>query len=370
MNSFEQGKKHAEKDCVDLFRYETDQDYRNGVDEYRGMVEGSKVEKDIRGHPISGPVVDALGGYASDVAGKPEAFRRGYDKERGIHHNDPYYRDPRDKEDRSSGGGGGGSGGGSDGGEGCGTVGCLLGGILGLVFLVGIGAAITSPIIDDYRENRRIEREMKLVAEPRKEPLFHAQDYSYSSDLKRVVFSKRIVVPQYGTYDHKSMSVESYHERSRIFLKEGGLEKELGLDINPLNCGLSWEDFIAPLISPDGSKIAFIIGRYDHLWAVHIANSNGTDIRRVSEFYNTIAFGWLPENKIFVWGHYGSNANILDPFIYKRGEGFGGGINDFVPIEGIDFRPRKKGEYVPNLPVRVKYFSESKVQDCILKRPE
>lgn len=166
---------------------------------------------------------------------------------RGIHHNaPPYRRDPRDKDDRSSGGGG------SGGGEGCGTVGCLLSGILGLMLLVGVGAAITSPIIDDYRENRRIEREMKLVAEPRKEPWFHAQDYSYSSDLKRVVFSKRIVVPQYGTYDHKIMSVESYRERSRIFLKEGGLEKELELDINPLNCGLSWEDFIAPLIAPDG----------------------------------------------------------------------------------------------------------------------
>jgi hypothetical protein len=63
------------------------------------------------------------------------------------------------------------------------------------------------------------------------------------------------------------------------------------------------ENIVAPLISPDGQKIAFL-GRQQFnncSLSVYTMDINGYNIQRIAAFYPSLAYAWLSNNEIAIW---------------------------------------------------------------------
>ena len=79
------GLRDGEEGREDPFRYASDKGYREGVDAGKGIRKGEEAEKELREHPVTGPIIDALGGYGLDSMGLSKEGQRTYDR---IRHGD------------------------------------------------------------------------------------------------------------------------------------------------------------------------------------------------------------------------------------------------------------------------------------------
>lgn len=115
---------------------------------------------------------------------------------------------------------------------------------------------------------------------------------------------------------------------------------------------IGYSDHVAPLISPDGKKIAFAVTRHDHPTAVWIMNIDGTDIRKITPYYDSIAFAWLSDEIIVFWGSSYSNANPSNPTNFKYGQSY------MVNVNAGDIQRLEK---TPEKNLKVKYVDYSRV---------
>ncbi len=371
-DSKKDGMKDGEKGRIDPIREFFDGDYRKGVDAGKGIRGGEKARRELDKHPIAGPIVDALGGDGLDKLGKSKDFCRTYDKvKRGEsprkvfsdeirnsrkgdvtsprERSEPYFwgRDDdrsyttRDKYSDHP----------STPSEG--IVPKLVGWFIGLwiVGLLSIGVASSIPlIVNSIRKLYENKTPIYRTIEGKVVPV--VGDYSVSRDEFQIIFSRQLEYAQNSLFKSKSL-------RSRIFLKDlhTNLEKMIGIWEIDGQDPISWEDFVAPSFSPDGKKIAFAVTRGDHPTAIYVMNDQGTNIRRVSEWAETIVFGWASNENLFIWTHYDDNADFFDPLTYKAGESSLVNIDNPNLRHGIDFNPRKKSFYIPSGPLKIKYVS-------------
>jgi len=114
------------------------------------------------------------------------------------------------------------------------------------------------------------------------------------------------------------------------------------------------EDHLAPMVSPDGGKIAFVVSREDHPSAVYIMRADGSGIRRITPWYSTVAFAWLSDKKIVFWGSFCSYVDLSNPLNYRKGKSF---------VVDVDSGKIQEITNTPTERLKIKYVSHSKVKN-------
>jgi hypothetical protein len=178
-------------------------------------------------------------------------------------------------------------------------------------------------------------------------------DFSWFPDKSGYVFSKKVIARYYvrpGAF--------TSGKRFRIFATDPGETepKEIGLErASPkVRYAIGCEDHLAPLVSPDGKKIAFAVSRKDHPSAVYLMDYDGSNIQRITPWYDSIAFGWLTEKAIVFWGSPYSDVDLSRPSNHNYGKSF------VVNIENKDIQPLADS---PEKRLRIKHVCSSLVKD-------
>lgn len=179
------------------------------------------------------------------------------------------------------------------------------------------------------------------------------RDSSLFPDKKRVAFSDEMN----STYSIR-LSMPTTQKRFRIFMLD--LEaKELALT-NPEDSdkrvvlAIGSQDHVAPLVSPTGKHIAFAVTRDDCPTAIYLMDSNGANIRKITPYYSSIAFGWMSENELGFWASSNSDVDLKDPKMYKYGKTF------TINVQTGEMRPLTK---TPQHSIPVKHITYSEVKN-------
>lgn len=148
---------------------------------------------------------------------------------------------------------------------------------------------------------------------------------SWFPDGSKIVFTKP------GTYvaGRNTGKQEGSHSLKRIYsIKiDGGDLKEIVVDPNTANVKdfdfLLKQHFAKPTISPDGSEIAFAIGKWESGWSysIHLMNIDGTGLRRLN--LRSDEPSWSPDGRTIA--HRGDNGYLHDIV------GHGGPLHTTVP---------------------------------------
>lgn len=152
---------------------------------------------------------------------------------------------------------------------------------------------------------------------PRKLVPSHIEDGDWFPDGSKIVFSKQTYTEDTGGYGRKFLY--------RIFVVDpsGTNEKEIGLKqaSSEIIDRIGYMDHVAPLVSPDGQKIAFVVTRGDYSPSIYIMDADGSNIRRISPgAYDSLAFAWISNDKIVFWEDSPYSYDDSDIVIlYERG---------------------------------------------------
>jgi len=94
------------------------------------------------------------------------------------------------------------------------------------------------------------------------------------------------------------------------------------VDVDWASRNIDSEDHVAPLVSPNGQKIAFVVDRDDHPAAIYVMDADGTKVHRVTGWYSSIAFAWSSDDTIVYWrsmySFKGFHTSLL--YSFKRSE--------------------------------------------------
>lgn len=161
--------------------------------------------------------------------------------------------------------------------------------------------------------------------EPRRNPPpAFIQDGDWFPDGSKIVLSEQVATT-FGFFGNDKRT--GY----RIFvMNTDGTNK---IEVHPKDSSGAYlgdidaDDFVAPLISPDGKKIAFVVVRNDHPARLWVMNANGSNARWTDPgtyafsggLYASIAFTWLTDDLIVFWKDYwyeykGSNDYLISLF--------------------------------------------------------
>ena len=252
----------------------------------------------------------------------------------------------------------------------------FAGKMVGAVVLILIGILIFSivfSIVDNHikqqKATQRVIKENSLIkidiARDLRVPV-GINDYSLSPDKSQIAFSQRVM-----TVAHYSAFFLGNKELSRIFLKDlgDGNQRLIDFDITSRETyrNISSNDFVAPLFSPDGRKIAFVNTRSDQPTAVYVANKDGSGLKRISQWGSTIAFGWISSNVLFVWESGYCSANIFAPFVYGSGRSYCVDVIKYIAPNPRDPAAFEKCRYLPLKPIKIKYVG-GQVKDFIIRK--
>lgn len=178
-------------------------------------------------------------------------------------------------------------------------------------------------------------------------------DFSWLPDKSAYVFSKKVPVRYYVR-----LGAATKGKRFRVFIRESWRTKSEKIGLKKagpkVRYAIGCEDHLAPLVSPDGEKIAFVVSRKDHPSAVWVMNSDGSGLQQLTPYFDSIAFAWITNKAVVFWGSPYSDVDLSQPSNYGYGRSF------VVNVENGDIQPLVGP---PEKRLKIKYVSFSLVKE-------
>ena len=142
------------------------------------------------------------------------------------------------------------------------------------------------------------------------------QDGDYFPDGSKIVYSKQIET-ETGYFGTTRLLY-------RIFVmnSDGTDDKEIGLKqaTSEIISSIGYEDHVAPLVSPDGQKIAFVVNRHDHPASIYVMDADGNNIQQAAPYYSdSLAYAWISNDKIANWSSIDCYDNFDINYLYEYG---------------------------------------------------
>jgi hypothetical protein len=192
-------------------------------------------------------------------------------------------------------------------------------------------------------------------------------DFSYFPGMSEIVYSKKV------EYERRNSFISEPIMRSRIFKRDlnTGFEEIIGVrEVNiqhwsrqrNLKAELSWEDLVAPIVSPDGKKIVFGVTRNDHGTGIYLMDNNGDNLEEVvMQGCGSVAYGWADDDILFYWRGPLSSPDMSDYQYFRSGKISlrNTSISESVEIDGL-----------PKIAFPIKLVSHSRVQEFIVEDAE
>lgn len=216
----------------------------------------------------------------------------------------------------------------------------------------------------------------KKIVKNKKVP-YEIDDYSISSDKSWIVYSQLVNENKSGRFPYQN------GEHFRLFLWDFKSENCVDL-MDKLNMNLPafdsikrehynsvlYKDLVAPIISPDGNRIAFATPAFYCVPALYVINSNGTNLKSITGNYTTLNFGWVSSDSIFVWAVQGEiNADIGRKKPYPKQETFISVLDNYNnpnnTLNKLD-SPVDVLDYVETRQLKIKTISNKKIGYYVL----
>jgi hypothetical protein len=205
-----------------------------------------------------------------------------------------------------------------------------------------------------------------------------SKDYSLFPDKSKIIFSASTKAEMI-VFVRGSLIYRTEGDRFRIFIMniDGSSKKEINPYKKNMEIGhkISHEDFVAPLLSPSGDKIAFSVTRNDHGTSIYVMDVDGNNAKIVTDECRSIAFGWVSDRDLFLY----YNPWPTLPEEYNRDRGSRGFIIDVITysapnhtgnvVSGTSYTsyiPSIGTPYIPEDNINLKFVYHSKVSDYIL----